>query len=169
MQRRLVIGHTWDAVAIAENEQVVITLRTPSSGGLGVTIESPFYADPPPPGPPGPLWSLWDHEVVEVFLVGQDGQYLEAEFGPHGHHLVLRLSGPRQIVEREIPVPYVAEIRGARWRGEAHLPAALLPTPVVRFNAFAIYGEGETRRHLAWSPLPGPRPDFHQPARFPLV
>jgi hypothetical protein len=169
MQRRLTIEQTWDAVPIPETAQVVLSLRTPPTGGLGVTIEAPFYADPPPDGPPGPRWGLWDHEVVELFLVGQDGQYLEAEFGPHGHHLVLRLSGPRQIVEREITVPYIAEIRGDRWRGEAHLPASLLPSPVVRANAFAIHGEGEARRHLAWSPVPGPRPDFHQPSCFPLV
>ena len=31
---------------------------------------------------------LWDYEVVELFLLNSDTEeYLELEFGPHGHYL----------------------------------------------------------------------------------
>ena len=34
---------------------------------------------------------------------------------------------------------------GARWSGEARVPAAYFPPDVTRWNAYAIHGVGEDR------------------------
>ncbi len=135
-------------------------------GDLLVSIDAPFFDDPPPPGPPGVTDGLWEHEVVELFVVGQGG-YLEVELGPHGHQLTLRLTGVRQAAEERPELAYAARIDGGRWAGEARIPAALLPAGPHRLNAFAIHGR--PRRYLAWAAMPGSVPDFHQPERFPAV
>jgi hypothetical protein len=41
----------------------------------------------------------------------------------------------------------------------------MVPVPVQGVNAYVI-----SRHHyLSYHPLPGPKPDFHQPERFPYV
>ena len=169
MWNRLEIAQTWDGQHIPDAERAQVSFQRAANGDLSVRVESPFYGDPAPDGPAGAVWGLWDFEVVELFLVGADGRYLEAEFGPRGHHLVLQLAGPRQIVARELPAAYEAVIAEGRWRGEARIEGALVPWPIARVNAFAIHGRGDARRYLAHAALPGPKPDFHQPHRFPAV
>jgi len=128
---------------------------------------APTHGDPPPDGPPGVLDRLWEHEVLEFFWVGSDGAYLELEFGPHEHYLVLQLSGPRQLVRSRIPLPLVSFFQQeGHWSVEARLPAALWPTPPWRAAAFAIHGVAPRRHYRTSQPLPGPRPDFHQPDVF---
>jgi hypothetical protein len=161
------IAHTWDGEAIEEHEKVHVELYPLDDGGLEIELSAPFHRDPEPPGDQGPFWGLWDYEVVEVFLVGENGRYLEAEFGPHGHHLLLKLDGPRDIVERELPLTYHAAISGERWKGRARISRAYIPESVVRLNLYSIHGPAEDRRYLAWSPVPGTEPDFHQPSLFP--
>jgi hypothetical protein len=98
-------------------------------------------------------------------------RYLELELSPHGHHLVLRLEGIRRPVEQGLTLDYSAVIDrdSGRWQGIAIVPLEWLPAAPRRVNAFAIHGVGASRRFLAWSPLPGEEPDFHQPHRFPVV
>ena len=137
-------------------------------GHLTVNIDAPFHGDPPPDHEPGRAWKLWEHEVVELFLVGDDGHYLEAEFGPHGHWLILSLDGIRSIANSGIkPKSYECTIRDNRWTASAVLSRNVLPRPITRMNAFAIHGVGSERRYLSYGPLPGDSPDFHQPLHFP--
>ena len=165
---RLEIASTWDGQPARTDEIVRLTLSaTPAA--LRVEVDAPFHQDPPPPGAPGPCWRLWEHEVVELFVVGPTDHYTELELSPHGHHLLLRLEGTRNVVAKMLPLDFRARISGARWQGVAKLPWSLLPTTPRRGNAFAIHGQGDRRRHLAASPLPGPHPDFHQLDRFPAL
>lgn len=156
---QLTIAHTWDGESIAPHGQVSLCF---ASHGLRIEVDALDRGDPPPPGPPGPTARLWEHEVVEVFLLGAAQRYLEVELGPHGHYLVLRLHGRRNIVESGLTIDYSVTREGGRWRGVAQVPAALLPPGLSHLNAFAIHGEGSARRYLAWTPLPGPAPDFHR-------
>ena len=103
-----------------------------------------------------------EHEVVECFIAGPEDRYLEVELGPHGHHLVLRLNGIRQIEERELPLEYEVVRAGDRWSGRALIPFHWLPERPWRVNAYSIHGQGASRRYLAAMPGHGDTPDFHQ-------
>jgi len=176
--RSLTIDRLWDGRPAASGEEVRWQVAAVGDGereDLWLRVEAPFHDDPPPTEPPGPTPRLWQHEVVELFVAGpgaaDDVEYLEVELGPHGHHLVLRLHGVRRVVESELSLEFRARIdrapiTGARWTGEAHLPAAWLPPRPWRLNAYTIHGVGRQRRHLAMQPVPGAAPDFHRPECF---
>jgi len=133
---------------------------------FSVSIEAPYFHDPAPLSPPGRLWELWEHEVVEVYVAGPDADYIELEFGPHGHYLALRLEGERNIIDYSLPVvSYVSSIEGDRWRGTAELARALLPDRPHRFNAYAMHGN-QPRHRLSLFPLLGSEADFHQLSSF---
>jgi len=160
------ISRTWDGQPIGEKERITLQIQHTKTSII-LQINAPFHHDNAPKQPPGSLWELWNYEVVESFFVNVDGCYTELEFGPHGHYLVLRLNGPRSVIDKEHILEYSAEITGDRWKGIAHIPYDILPEHIHRFNFFAIHGAGEARRYLCHSPLPHTHPDFHQPSRFP--
>jgi hypothetical protein len=162
------IAHTWDGVPLADRARASLAV-VGEPEHLRIEVDAPYHGDPPPIAPPGPVDGLWEYEVVEWFVAGTGGRYLEVEVGPHGHHLVLTLSGVRQVEERALPIDYQAQILGDRWRGVARLPRAWLPPGPHRHNAYAIAGVGAGRVYAAATPLPGAKPDFHQPDRFPPV
>jgi len=168
----LTIASTGDGQAIDAAEQALVRLRL-TARDLHVAVSAPFHGDPRPRGEPRSTPRLWEHEVVELFVagepVGAKVPSTEIELSPWSHHLVLRLHGIRRVVAAGLPIDFRAWRRGARWLGAAHLDRALLPPPPWRANAFAIHGRGSARRYLAAFPLPGERPDFHQPERFPAL
>ena len=167
VEKQYTIGTTWNGDQVALGEHIYVGLAMTDGGDLNIQIDAPFYGDPAPGQSLGSTWELWNHEVVEVFLVGSDGHYLEAEFGPHGHYLLLQLDAPRNIVRQELPAEYDARIQHGRWQGRAVIAADLILSPINRINLFAIHGVAPDRRYMAWSPLPGSQPDFHQPGHFP--
>lgn len=162
--QRILIHHLWDGSPAAPDEHVALDLvANPPTSAWTLLIDAPFHDDPAPPDPPGHTPGLWNFEVVELFLFGADGRYLELEFGPRGHHLALELHGIRNIV-REVPnIQFRSDVERRRWRGRADIDAALLPPGVARWNAHAIHGLGPARRHLSAHPAGGERPDFHRP------
>jgi len=166
------VDRIWSGQPLAPEHHAELRLAA-AGDELLLTVDAPFYGDPPPPGPPGPTKGLWEHEVVELFVAGpgtdEAVEYLEVELSPHGHHLALRLAGVRRVVESGLPLEFRAAIEGSRWRGSALLPRAWLPPPPHRAAAFALHDEGGARRYLASVTLPGDRPDFHQPHRFPPI
>lgn len=168
MTVELVVGSTWDGAPLPPDERAVVQLDA-RPDGLLVRGLAPWAGDPPPTTPPGPTPGLWEHEVLELFLVGDDGRYLEVELGPHGHHLVLQLADVRRPAASELPLSLRVARVGAYWLVEAHLPRFWLPRSVVRANAFHIHGPRGARAYRAATPLPGERPDFHQPTRFAPV
>ena len=157
----LVVDHTWDGQPLPEPDCARFTL-TLDEAHLLVQVDAPFRDDPPPPAPPGPTDRLWEYEVAELFLLGDDQRYLEIELGPHGHHLVLELHGPRTVLRSGLPLDFTASREGARWRGRARVPAARLPPSLCAANAYSIAGTGAERRYAAACPVPGPTPDFHR-------
>ena len=159
------IRHSWDGAPRPLSGALQIRSH---QAGWSVEIVAPFHDDPPPRSPLGSTLGLWNHEVIELFIVGSDQHYLELEFGPHGHHLALELHGVRRVLRMGMPMAFTSRISGERWMGAAFIPAAWVPPAQVHgVNAFAIHGVGGHREHLAWHPLPGSEPDFHQINRFP--
>ena len=50
-------------------------------------------------------------QVVEAFFLNSvTSQYLEVEFGPHGHYLALLLDGKRNAIKTDLRLEYKAEI-----------------------------------------------------------
>ena len=167
---RISIAQDWQGHPLPPALHAVLALRlTPRA--LLVTIDAPYHGDPAPASPPGSTPRLWEHEVVELFLAGpgpaEAVPYTELELSPCNHYLVLQLVGARRVVSQGMPVRTRCRIEGKRWRGLVRVPLRLLPPLPWRVNAFAIHGTGRSRRYLAAAPMPGPKPDFHQPHRFP--
>ena len=161
------IATSWDGEAAAPSEVATVTLhRRPE--GLLVGVRAPLHGDPVPPGE-GSTWGLWEFEVVELFVLGADEHYTEVELGLHGHFLVLMLEGVRNVVARELPIPFQVVREGSHWRGEAVVPWSLLPKEPWRGNAYAIHGVGEGRRYLVHHPLDTSQPDFHAIDQFPTL
>jgi len=110
---------------------------------------------------------LWEYDVVECFVVGADGRYLELELGAGGHYLALAFDAPRRraddFARSDLAVAWRDD--GDDWSARCRVPRGWLPEPVARANAFAIAG-GEFAVH---APMGGARPDFHRPHAFPEV
>lgn len=166
------VDHSWDGAPVGPEELVTLFIIPADDGGLILKFIAPLHGDPPPPGPPGPTDGLWEHEVVELFIAGAGDPvpYTEVEVGPHGHSLTLTLRGVRQVQERLVPLPVTVKRNITTWEADFSLPPALLPPPPRRFLVCAVHGPPGARRYLCVPPLPGPKPDFHQPDRWaPLV
>jgi hypothetical protein len=163
--RVLRIARLWSGDPAPASEHVEVRAHLDAEA-LAVEVDAPFHGDPAPPAPPGPTDRLWEHEVVELFLLGEGERYLEIELGPLGHHLVLSLHGRRRVERQGMAIEYAARRRGGRWSGRARVPIAWLPPGLRACNAYAIHGAGPARRHLAAFPVPGPEPDFHRLERF---
>ena len=109
--------------------------------------------------------NLWEYDVVECFLAGAGGRYLELELGAGGHFLALSFRARRvRADEHRRLAPWVERhsAPGGVRRTALRFPLALLPPDVRAIGAFAIAGG----LFLAHSPVPGAEPDFHQPDRF---
>ena len=163
------IEHTWKGDPARAEEVVRVGLAcTPEA--LLIAVDAPFHADPPPSGPPGRTDELWNYEVVEVFLLGAGGRYLELEVAPH-RHLFLEFAGRRQRVAADLPDVQCASglVEGGatpRWWARLVVPRPWVPPPPRRFNLFACHGVGPERRWLAWRPQRLSAPDFHDPAPY---
>ncbi|MBF0119208.1 MAG: hypothetical protein HQK79_10270 [Desulfobacterales bacterium] len=158
---KIYISKTWDGKEANSNEKAEVEFFT-LNDSLMVFVKAPFHGNNAPFEPAGSLDKLWEYEVVELFLIGDDLEYLEIELGPHGHYLVLQLKGIRQIVRKGLEIDYRAEISGNKWSAVARIPISYLPQKINCSNAYAIHGEGEKRRYLAAFPLGGEKPDFHR-------
>jgi hypothetical protein len=165
----LVVGRRWGGAPLPREGRTELRLAW-EDAHLRVDVDAPFAGDPPPPGPAGSTDRLWEHEVVELFVVRPDGSYVELELSPHGHFLLLELSGVRVVARRGLPVhgwaPALDPARG-RYTGTARIDRALFPERPVRCNAFRLAGAGPSRSFELFAALPGETPDFHQPDRFP--
>jgi hypothetical protein len=128
------------------------------------------HARPPriPDAPRGArVDGLWEYDVVECFVVGADGRYLELELGAGGHYLALAFDAPRRrtndFARESLAVDWQGDAAG--WRARCRVPRAWLPEPIARPNAFAI-AAGELAAH---APTGGASPDFHRPHAYPEV
>ena len=108
---------------------------------------------------------LWHYDVVELFLAFRSGRYLEVELGAGGHFLVLSFRAPRERCDDHADLrPALEHGRSVSgWRAALLLDWSLVPAELTALNAFAC----ARGRYLAYQPVPGDAPDFHQPSAFP--
>lgn len=158
---RLRVALSWDGEPVPLEEQVTLDI-VGHERHLALRVEAPFFGDPAPDFPPGSVPGLWNYEVVELFIAGAAGRYLEVEIGPHGHHLVLQLDGVRNVVEEGLELDLEVSRGDGRWTARASLPRDWLPPLPHRVNAYSVHGPGEDRRYLAANAVPGDGPDFHR-------
>lgn len=165
---RVDIEAKWNGRPCTKRERVIVSLED-DGDSLRIVVDAPFHGDTPPDGPPGSTPGLWNHEVVEVFIAGAAGDYLELEFGPYGHYLALSFSGVREQSGGPHELRFRTVVLKSAWIGTAQVSRALLPAGPHRLNATTIHGVPGRRRHLSWQVLPGEKPDFHQPEHFAEV
>jgi hypothetical protein len=135
--------------------------------GLAFEASLPHQARPRVPQVPAGarVANLWEYDVVECFVAGRDGRYLELELGAGGHFLALAFDAPRRCCDAlEALRPRLLHRADAtRWSARMWAPWEIVPAEICALNAFVAAGG----RLLAHHPLPGERADFHQPSRFP--
>ena len=155
------VDRAWDGGRLAA-EQIAEVSLVCHGGRVEICVDAPYAGDPAPQSPAGRCEGLWHHEVVELFVCGDDRRYLEVECGPHGHFLALLFHGARALTCDDVPVTrYTATIHGARWRGVLVLEQRRLPPGMASANAYRITGQGDARAYAAAYPGDGP-PDFHR-------
>ncbi len=171
MAMKFSIEKLWNSVPITTHRPVHITLSsTNDKDHLLIEIDAPFFNDPAPlssSSTPGPYPELWNYEVVELFFLSSStNHYLELEFSPHGHYLVLLLIDRRKELKQMLPLPYykVEYPSSDRWIGQAHIPRSLFPAHIDRFNAYAIHGQDDKRTYESLYPatIDSEKPDFHR-------
>jgi len=165
----LVVERHWNGAPLRDPRlRGVVRLQT-TLDGVAFEAELPHQATPRLPSAPAGtrVTDLWEYDVVECFLAGRDGSYLELELGAGGHFLALRFDAPRRCCDAleafEPALRHRADAGG--WSACLLAPWSIVPAEIVALNAFVAAG-GEL---LAHAPLPGPRADFHQPQRFPAA
>jgi hypothetical protein len=161
----------WDGTLCTDARLHGLVTLSVADAGLRITASLPQQDIPHNPGTPlySRVANLWEYDVVECFVVGAE-HYLEVELGAGGHFLVLAFSRPRVCSNTyEGWTPQMAfepaMARGTVWRSSILIPWTMVPVGIKGVNAHVISGE----HYLCYHPLPGPRPDFHQPDRFPAV
>ena len=121
----------------------------------------------------GSVDGLWHHEVVEVFFLNSEtSDYLELEFGPEGHYLVLRFRGVvKQPIKIGMQIEFTTTINYRRkWSGIALIPWKHFPLKITHFNCCAIHGnhQDHSRQYEALFSIPksdleeSSTPNFHQ-------
>ncbi len=165
----LVVERSWNGAPIQDPRLRGLARLQSTPAGIAFEASLPHQARPRVPAAPAGtrVRDLWEYDVVECFLVGRDGAYLELELGAGGHFLALLFDAPRRCSDTlealQPALTHRADARG--WSARLIAPWAVVPTEIVALNAFAAAG-GEL---LAHSPLPGARADFHQPQCFPAA
>jgi hypothetical protein len=136
------IEHLWNSRLITEHRPIEISLSSSTHRDhLLIEIDATFFNDDAPASVSltrGPYPQLWNYEVVELFfLASSSNHYLELEFSPHGHYLVLLLTDRRKELKQMLPISdYRVERRSSdRWIARASVSRSLFPARVDRFNA----------------------------------
>jgi hypothetical protein len=164
---RLPIERRWDGAPCAAGIRGSLEIwRAGERLALRAELRSPRAACVPDAPPGTRVEGLWAYDVVECFLAGSGGRYLEIELGAAGHFLVLSFRARR--IRSDSHAALRARVEhgrapGGAWWACLRLPLALVPSELRALNAFAIAGGALLAHH----PLPGPAPDFHQPDRWP--
>src|SRR5262249_5353154 len=161
----------WDGTPCTDTGLHGLVTLSAADAGLRITASLPQQDMPHIPAAPpcSRVANLWEYDVVECFVVGAE-HYLEVELGAGGHFLVLAFARPRICSKTyEDWTPQMAfepaMAPGISWRSSLLIPWTMVPVGIKGVNAYVISRE----HYLCYRPLPGSRPDFHQPDRFPAV
>jgi hypothetical protein len=165
---RLPVERLWDGAPCDAGIRAAVEL---SLVGDALELRGELLQPGPPRTPDAPpgvrVPRLFEFDVVECFLAGAGGRYLELELGQGGRYLALSFRARRQLSnahERLRPRVEAGRCPGGWW-ASLRVPGALLPAGIRAVGAFAHAGG----LLLAHHPVPGPEPDFHQPDLWPAA
>jgi hypothetical protein len=164
------LDHFWDGTVCADERLQAEVWISQSTNGITIRCQAQILENQRTPVAPhdSRFDELWNYDVVEVFLVGKDGKYLEVELGAGGQWLVLGFDEVRHRAndyKTFDPVHRNSSSVPGCWQSIITIPQEMIPEGLHALNAFAIF-DGN---HLAVNPVPGTTPDFHQPNTFPEV
>lgn len=162
------IDKNWDGSPCPDDRLWADVFVAQTKEGLLLRAQAPMLHEQKVPDAPigSRVEGLWEHDVVELFLVGPGHQYLEIELGAGGHFLVLGFDSIRHrsdAHEAFAPVLRFEKTNEKLWKSSVTIPWKLVPENLRALNAFAIMAG----QFLAYSPVPGEQPDYHQPDRYP--
>lgn len=163
------------------------TLKEPSTFNLVKDVESlwfisnfPISANIHPTAFPGQFSpELWKYDVAELFLTNPTtGEYLEFNLTSNGAWWASKFSSVRTPSAQQ--PNFSAQIRSHYDLTGVHRCVAGIQIPInflkkeIDFGIttaanIAIIRDSPSQRYLSASKLPGPQPDFHQPAHFQTV
>jgi len=164
------IDRLWDGSPCPDGHLFAEVFLSQTKEGIHLRVEAPMLHDQKVPDVPmgSRVEGLWEFDVVELFLVGPGHQYLEIELGAGGHFLALGFDSIRHrsdAYESFAPVLRFEKTGEKLWRSSLTIPWKMIPENLRALNAFAIMAG----QFLAYSPVPGEQPDYHQPDRYPNV
>jgi hypothetical protein len=183
MSEIVTIRKLWNGQPSVHSYYITLSISS-STGDIVIQVDAPFFDDKKPDAAPGKIEDLHLFEVVELFFSGIpydlendiDSPYLEIEIGPHGHYFLAFFMKEADFgnadtsIALEIPPKVSIDRNSGRWKAEMMVPFYLLPEPTCgedlsvswNFNAYAQHGASENREYLAFAPVPGEIPNFHQ-------
>lgn len=164
------IDKLWDGSDCPDDRLVAEVFLSQTKEGIHLQAQAPMLHEQKVPDAPtgSRVEGLWEHDVVELFLVGPGHQYLEIELGAGGHFLALGFDSIRHrsnAYETFAPILRFERTNEKTWKSSMTIPWKMVPENLRAFNAFAIMA-GQL---LAYSPVPGEQPDFHQPDHYPSI
>ena len=165
--RKIIVDHLWNGDPCPDERVRAMLELEERSEGLSVKVEAPvLHEQKIPDAPMGTrVEGLWEYDVVELFLVGPGHQYFELELGAGGHYLALSFDSIRHRSNDHknfSPVLRHHKTPEKTWVSELIVPWSILPENIRAMNAFVI----AVGQFLSMTPLPGDKPDFHQPDYF---
>jgi len=130
-------------------------------------------------------WELWNRDVVEAFINPQPerfNHYYEFEVAPNNQWIDLEIDlekTPFNDAAWDSHFEHATRIdkQNHLWTCEMRIPVTMMgarllePGAEWRLNLYRADGPGDDtqRRFLSWSPLPGEKLTFHQPASFGII
>jgi len=164
------INKLWNGNACSDDRLWAQVQLSKTKDGINVLVSAPrLHEQSIPDAPIGTrVDKLWEHDVVEVFFVGPGHEYIELELGAGGHFLVLGFSSIRKRVNDFNdfkPIVRFEHTSEKIWTSNIVLPWKMIPENLRAVNVFAIMAG----QFLAYAPVPGIEPDFHQPDYYPVV
>jgi hypothetical protein len=129
-------------------------------------------------------WELWERDVVEVFVnpgPQKVNHYYEFEVAPNNQWIDLEIDLTKKPFgnaawNSQFEHAVHLDEKQHVWTCEMRIPLSALKAQIQpgkswRINFYRAEGEGGDlqRALLAWSPIPGDKPNFHVPSRFGLL
>jgi len=130
-------------------------------------------------------WELWNRDVVEAFINPQPERFLhyyEFEVAPNNQWIDLEIDlskTPMNDAGWDSRFEHATRIDAEHkvWTVEMRIPVGPMKVNTIhpgdewRLNLYRADGPGDDtqRRFMSWSPLPGPKGTFHQPASFGIM